>query len=1050
MKKGLYLLTVLALLKFSPVYAQQKTIWEIGKADNSAAGMALAPADYGKFLDHDFGWEDRYYLVNFSNPATDWPYALPGTKDGWGGTGPTSGTRSNALNILFGISSLPASGSYKLVIDMVGYNAALPPLFKVLVNGSPFVFQLPKGEGNDGIIKGELANAKHYKIEIPVKTSMLRKGGNEVQLTTLNGSWMVFDQIRLEGSGALKLSSPKGLFVREVKAAGYEIITTGGKRIQPLLVDVQHLTGKPVLSVKLDGQQVFSQKLDSARYQFEVPMPAVTAAKVSKYEILKDGVVIESGSVKRSAKAIFTDADYADTKIGTSHSRWMIAPGPWMPFSMVKISPDNQNDGWSAGYDPIYESIGTFSHIHEWTMAGLGTFPTSGALKTRVGDEANPGGGYRSKIDKASEEAPVGYYKVLLTDHNIKAELTATTRCSFQRYTYPKGIDQRVMIDLKIPAEYSFKLKDVTLKKVTDTRIEGSSKQFSKDVWSGINQDYTVHFVIEFDRPIKKFGTWINDDITGKDLTGVIDPKFAGAYVEFDQATGTAVQLRTGISLVSVANAAENLQQEITTPFGWSLAKVRNAQRDTWNKLFSRVEISTNDYREKMRFYTNMYRALASRNTWSDVNGQWVDASKKVQQFKNKNSVALGCDAFWNTFWNLNQFWNLVTPEWSSKWVKSQLAMYDADGWLAKGPAGMNYVPVMVAEHEVPLLVGAYQMGIRDYDVQKAFEAVVKMQTTPAQKVGAAGFAGNNDLVPYLKYKYVPYDMGRFSNTLEYSFDDWTVSQFAKSLGKQKEYDTFKLRGEYWKNVIDKETGYARLKKSDGTWMPGFDPFKSGANEHYVEGNAWQLTYFVPQDVPELAKEIGIDRFTERLQWGFGESDKLRFNAPGDQYWDYPVIQGNQQSMHFAFLFNWVKKPWLTQRWSRAIVDRFYGYGASNAYLGDEDQGQMSAWFVMNALGLFQTDGGTNAQPIYEIGSPLYPKVTIHLGGQYGRGQSFTIEAKNASRANKYVQQATLNGKPLQSFWFPATELLKGGSLILVMGDKPNTAWGLASLPARQ
>jgi predicted alpha-1,2-mannosidase len=333
-------------------------------------------------------------------------------------------------------------------------------------------------------------------------------------------------------------------------------------------------------------------------------------------------------------------------------------------------------------------------------------------------------------------------------------------------------------------------------------------------------------------------------------------------------------------------------------------------------------------------------------------------------------------------------------------------------------------------------------MGIRDFDVEKAFEAVKKMQTTLPQKVGG-GYAGNNDLEAYLKYKYVPYDEGRFSNSLEYSFDDWTVSQLAKSLGKEQEYQEFKKRGEYWRNVIDAETGYARMRKSDGSWLPDFDPYQSGRNHHYVEGNAWQLTYFVPQDVPALAEMIEKDRFIERLDWGFNESNKWRFNAPNDQYWDYPVMQGNQQSMHFAFLFNWVGRPWLTQKWSRAIIDRYYGYGLANAYLGDEDQGQMSAWFIMAALGLFQTDGGCRVEPVYEIASPLYPKVEIDLGNRFGRGEKFIIEARNASRLNKYVQSVTLNGQPLQSFKFPASELLKGGSLILEMGPEPNQKWGI-------
>ena len=369
--------------------------------------------------------------------------------------------------------------------------------------------------------------------------------------------------------------------------------------------------------------------------------------------------------------------------------------------------------------------------------------------------------------------------------------------------------------------------------------------------------------------------------------------------------------------------------------------------------------------------------------------------------------------------------------------------MYDANGWLAKGPAGMNYIPVMVAEHEIPLIVAAYQMGIRDFDTHKALEAMLKMQQTPSQKVHR-GYAGNRDLNAYLQYKYVPSDLGRFSNSLEYSFDDWTVGQYAKALGKNDIYNQFNERGYWWKNTIEPTEGFATLKNSKGEWEKDFDPFRSGANQHYVEGNAWQLTYFVPQDVNALAKAIGKNRFIDRLEWGFEASEPWRYNAPNDQYWDFPVVQGNQQSMHFAFLFNWVGKPWLTQKWSRSIIDRYYGYGIANAYLGDEDQGQMSAWFIMAALGLFQTDGGCSTEPVYEIASPIFEKVTIHLDEKYGRGKAFTIEAENVSRHNKYVQSAVLNGKPLTSFKFPAKELLKGGKLILKMGNKPNKAWGKA------
>ena len=227
------------------------------------------------------------------------------------------------------------------------------------------------------------------------------------------------------------------------------------------------------------------------------------------------------------------------------------------------------------------------------------------------------------------------------------------------------------------------------------------------------------------------------------------------------------------------------------------------------------------------------------------------------------------------------------------------------------------------------------------------------------------------------------------------------------------------------------------MRDTLGGWMPDFDPFRSGANDQYVEANAWQISYFVPQDVPGLVSVMGADAFVDRLDEGFRTSDVVRYNAPNEIYENYPVVQGNQQSMHFAFLFNWAGRPDLTQRWTRSILDRYYGYGKANAYLGDEDQGQMSAWFVMASMGLFQTDGGCRTEPIYEIASPLFPRVTIHLGGRYGRGKDFVIEARHTSAQNKYVRSATLNGRPLSTFHFPASELLQGGKLVLEMDSVP-------------
>jgi len=1033
---------LLALIFFS-CQPETRVLWQIGEGDNSAAEFALSYDTYEEFLDKDFGWEDGYYLIGHSTEKEDWPFILPGPSDQWGGTWGTAGWRSHTLTILFGMQEVPRTGNWTLVIDLVNNNRDNPPVLKTTVNGKAWKFNLPRGKSDD-ITADVVSDTSEYLIEIALPAGLIKEGGNEIRLSTLQGSWLIFDRLTLSGPRKAELKPPADLFVRKVEAADYAIENINGPA-QALLVDVQHLDGKPVLQVLLDGEKILTESPERDRYTYEAPMPPVGSPRESSYRILCNDKLIEEGSVQRRPVEEVTPADYVDTKMGTAHSRWMIAPGPWMPFGMVKLSPDNQNSGWQAGYDPIFETIGCFSHIHEWTMAGLGLMPTNGPLLTETGDERNPDEGYRSRINAEKEEAPLGYYMAELTDYGITAELTATTRCSFQRYTFPRDKEgSRVLIDLQIPAEYSYELEEVRIEQTGENRIEGFSRQHTPNTWSGgVSQEYTVNFYVEFDRPIKKTGFWTEKGIAeGMSLLEADSPDDAGAFVEFDTGVDPVVQVRSAISYVSVENAAMNLENEISNPFGWDFDAVREHNVDTWNELFERVEITSADSREKRRFYTNMYRALCSRNIFSDVDGRWVDSGERVRQMKDPSSPALGCDAFWNTFWNLNQFWNLVTPEWTNRWVNSQLAMYDADGWLAKGPAGMEYIPVMVAEHEIPLIVAAYQAGIRDFDTEKAFEAVKKMQTTRAREVDG-GFAGNRDLLPYLEYHYVPYDKGRFSNTMEYAFDDWTVSQFALSLGKEADYKNFLRRGYYWKNAIDPETGYARMKDSNGRWLPDFDPYKSGANHHYVEGNAWQLTFFVPQDVPALAEAIGRERFIERLEWGFRESEKLRFNGKRDQYWDYPVAHGNQQSMHFAYLFNWVGRPWLTQQWSRAIVDRYYGYGLSNAYLGDEDQGQMSAWFLMAALGLFQTDGGCSSEPVYEIGSPIFPKVVIDLGKRYGRGEEFIIEARNTSRLNKYVQGAILNGKALDDFKFPAEELLKGGKLELQMGPRPNENWGL-------
>ena len=835
--------------------APTKTVWQIGEKNHSASELALSPDKYKEFLANDFGWEDRFYIIGLSSPQKDFPYVLPGPADHWGGTSYTAGIRTHVLNILFGMKEVPETDSWKLIIDLLDTHHEFPALFKITINGKSWKYALPKGSGKS--IDGDYSQIKPHTIEIPLNSGVIRKGSNSIALTSLEGSWILFDDIRLMGPDNAELNEVnKSVYLRDVKAADFQ---TTSPVAQPLLVDIEHLSGHPLLEVKVDGKKILEQRLEKGRYILEAPMPVVKSPKTSHYIISADGAILDKGMIRRAPHNTITLADYIDTRMGTAHSRWMIAPGPWMPFSMVKLSPDNQDSGWQSGYDPSFESIGTFSHIHEWTMAGLGIMPANGPLKTEIGSQSSlvkDANSYRSAIDKTSEETKVGYYKVDLTDYQIKAELTATSRCGFQRYTYPQDKDARVMIDLKIPSEYDYQIVEGSVKQTGARRIEGFSKQLSKNVWSAdADQNYTIYFVIEFNKDIKKFGGWHDHTLWETDTMTAHYPQRFGCYAEFDTTDHPEVMVRSGISYVDMAGASNNLSNEITEPFGWNFEAVRKHQSDSWNNILNRVRIYSNDYREKVRFYTNLYRAFC-RNTFSDADRRWVDAAGNIQKLDDPDAVALGCDAFWNTFWNLNQVWNLIAPEWSSRWVKSQLAMYDANGWLAKGPSGMKYIPVMVGEHEIPLLVSTYQMGIRNYDAEKMFRAIVKMQTTPAQRV-ANGFAGNRDLETYLQHQYVPADKGRFSNTLEYSYDDWTVSQLAKALGKEEYYRTFSDRGNWWKNAINPATGYAQMRYSNGEWEKNFDPFKSGANHHYVEGNAWQLTFFVPQDVPALTEIIG-------------------------------------------------------------------------------------------------------------------------------------------------------------------------------------------------
>lgn len=740
--------------------------------------------------------------------------------------------------------------------------------------------------------------------------------------------------------------------------------------------------------------------------------------------------------------------DYVDPLVGTSHSRWMLFPGASMPFGMVKLSPDNEEEAWKAGYEYYLENLAGFSHLHSWTMGGLLVMPTTGPLQIDPGPADHPDAGYRSRFSHERETAEAGYYAVTLDDYDIRAELTATTRSGFQRYTFPASDQAHVLFDLDFPTEYGFDVRDAVITKVSDSEIEGYSDQQSGP--RARFNEYILHFVIRFSKPFDAMGAWHGDEVL-QDVAGFSGSGDVGFFVRYsDLADGEAVLVKSGISLVSIDQARLNLVAE-SGPFGWDFDAARAHARTTWNDLLQTVEVEGGTENDLTKFYTNLYRSYVGRTIWSDVDGKYVDMCEEAVQLEDPSSPIYGGDAFWNTFWNLNQLWTLVTPDVASSWVRSLVEIYERGGWLPKGPTGIEYSSIMVASHAIPLIVSAYQKGIRDFDVETAYEAVKHNQTVPGREHDCGGHVGNRQLTSYMEHGYVPNEAGPTSNTLEYAYDDWSVSQFAKALGRNKDYGHFATRAQNYRNIFDPSVGYMRQRHADGTWVEPFDPICCSTfhGQGWVEGNAWQYTWFVPHDLAGLIDLLGgTEVFNARLDEGFEKSKPYDFNAEYQHENNLiamgllPINHGNQPNMQAAYLFNYSGAPWLAQKWAREIMERFYGLGPETGWPGDEDQGQMGAWYVMSAMGLFEMDGGASVDPIYEIGSPLFERITIHLDEDYYPGGTFVIEARNASDENKYVQSAWLDGEPLHRPWFYHRDLVDGGTLVLEMGPEPNKAWG--------
>jgi len=760
---------------------------------------------------------------------------------------------------------------------------------------------------------------------------------------------------------------------------------------------------------------------------------------VFRFDMLRGSTpLLESGllgPVRVLAESKADPASLADPLTGTSNSRWMLGPYACVPFGMVQLGPDNQSEGWMSGYEYSISNVTGFSHLHAWTMGGLMIMPSAQDLTTRDGAADKPyrgaGAGYHSRIIKESEQASPGYYSVDLYDACMKAEMTATTRCGFFRFTAEKDFNYKILIDLAFPSEYNFKLDSAVILRKGDSGLEG----FAKCHVGSWNQ-YTLWFVIRFNRALNSFGGWNGEGMV-TDPGLVAGSGDAGAIVTWKGRKGEVLMVQTGLSLVDMDGARRNLQTEMD-PFRWDFDAAALAARSRWNELFSAISVEGGSEENQRKFYTNFYRSYCAKQTWSDVDGRYRDPKEEIRQMPAGTSI-YGGDAFWNSFWNLNGLLALASPDILNNWVVTQLELFKSTGWTSDGPTGIEMSGIMEVSHEIALMVGAYQKGIRNYDPELLYQAIKHTVDEQGRRLAPwSGPAGNIFQDVYKRLGYVPYEIGPACQTLDYAFNDFCVAMMAQALGKTDDYRFYLKRSENWRNLFHPELKWSVPRDSLGNWLPGYSPFSA---KHWIEGNGWEYSFYVPHNIPGLIKTMGTDLFNSRLDEGFEKSRPYSFAAHAldrteGQTAEFYVNHGNEVNMQAAWLFNYSGKPWLTQKYVREILGSFYGSDPYHGWEGDEDEGQMGAWYVMSAIGLFSMDGGTSPDPVFDLSTPLFDRITLRLDKTYYGGKTFTIETKNLSDTSIYIKSATLNGKRLDRLQLRFSDIVRGGTLVIETTDE--------------
>ena len=740
-------------------------------------------------------------------------------------------------------------------------------------------------------------------------------------------------------------------------------------------------------------------------------------------------------------------ADYVNPMIGAStsvgdagvyHGLGKTFPGADTPYGMVQVSPNTITGGDNgSGYSDEHTSIEGFAFTQ---MSGVGWFgdlgnflvmPTTGALKTNSGTLETPDIGYRSRYDKESEKASAGSYSVNLTDYNIKAEATAAPHSGMLRFTFPKNDSSRIQVDLArrvggtSTSQYIKVVNDHTIKGWIKCTPDGGG-------WGNGdgNANYTVYFYAEFSKPFADHGVWsanIPDDWSRKResvvsekyqarianseiLKGVKEKegKHLGFYADFPTAEGEQISLKAGISFISTAGAEKNLKAEIK---GFDFDDTKLKAKELWNKSLSKIKIEGGTEEEKTVFYTALYHTQIDPRIFEDVDGNYPGGDGNSHHSENftKRTIFSG----WDVFRSQMPLQTVIDPQLINDLINSLVTLADEKDkdYLERWEFLNSYSGCMLGNPAVSIIADAYAKGIRDYDVDKAYQL----------SVGSVEKFGNGEL------GYTPGNLG-ISYTLEYAYFDWCVSQLAKELGKTADAEKYLKRSKDYKNIFDLEKNWFRPKDSLGNWLPW--P-KDGRLEQWygsMESDAYQQGWFVPQDVSGMVNLMGG---TEKVR-----EDLINFfeKAPENMMWNNYYNHANEPVHHVPFLFNKLDAPWLTQKWTRFICKNAY-HNSVEGLVGNEDVGQMSAWYVLAASGIHPITPGSTK---FEITSPVFDKITLNEDTDH----PFTIETQNNSAENLYIHQAMLNGKEYNKSYIDYEDIIKGGTLTFKMGSEPAKNWG--------